>query len=248
MSPDGARQLRREPLLPAELVQWLRREGERRYHARHAFHERMHAGELTREELQRWALNRFYYQTRIPIKDAILLSKSDDPAFRRVWLRRIVDHDGAAAGEGGLEQWLRLGEALGVARERMLSLEDVLPGVRFACDAYVNLVRERSWLEGVAASLTECFAPDLMSRRIAAFERYYPFIDKSGLQYFRARVPRASRDAEEALRFVVAGATTFALQSACVQALVHKTEVLWHLLDCIAAPSNAGSTSNAAAG
>lgn len=229
-------------LPPHELVAWLRREGERHYHAEHPFHQRMHAGELTREELQRWVINRFYYQTRIPIKDAIIVSKSEDAAFRRLWLRRIVDHDGTASGEGGIELWLRLGEALGVDRRRMQSLSEVLPGARFACDAYVTFVRERSLLLAVAASLTECFAPDLMSRRIEAFERHYRFVDPAGLAYFKARVPRAARDSEEALAFVVEHARTFTEQAACVDALLHKARILWHLLDSVA-----GSGENAVA-
>jgi len=232
MSNEPSAQAERA-LEPEAFVAWLRREGERRYHALHPFHARMHDGKLTRRELQRWALNRFYYQTRIPIKDALLLSKSEDPAFRRVWLRRIVDHDGAAAGEGGLELWLRLGEALGVERARLLSLREVLPGVRFACDAYVGLVRDRPLLEGVAASLTEFFAPELMSRRIAAFETHYG-LSGPGLEYFKARVPRATRDAREAVDFVIEHARTRADQAACVAALVEKTEILWHLLDCVA--------------
>jgi pyrroloquinoline-quinone synthase len=232
MWPDAAPVL--APLSADDFAAWLRREGERRYHALHPFHERMHRGQLSQAELRCWVINRFYYQTRIPIKDAVLLSKSEDPAFRRMWLRRIVDHDGSQAGEGGLEQWLLLGEALGVERQHMLSLRGVCSGVRFACDSYVTLARERSLLEGVASSLTECFAPDLMSRRIAAFEQHYPFIDKAGLSYFRNRVPRAARDSLEALAFVQRHATTFAEQSACVAALVRKTEILWHLLDSVA--------------
>jgi pyrroloquinoline-quinone synthase len=129
----------------------------------------------------------------------------------------------------------------------MLSEREVLPGVRFACDAYVNLVRERSLLEGVAASLTEFFAPDLMARRVAAFERHYPFVDQAGLDYFKARVPRATRDAEEALAYVVSHAQSFSEQQACVRALVRKTEILWHLLDCVAAAPNASDEAHAAA-
>jgi pyrroloquinoline-quinone synthase len=221
--------------LPAEaFVDWLRSEGSRRYHALHPFNSRMHEGRLSRSELQAWVINRYYYQTRIPIKDAILVSKSESPAFRRMWLRRITDHDGSRDGEGGLQQWLRLAEAVGVSQNRLLSFEAVLPGVRFACDAYVTLVRERSLLEGVAASLTEFFAPELMSQRIAAFERHYGFVNGAGLEYFKSRVPRAERDSKEALDYVVRGATTFAEQSACVAALVCKTEILWHLLDCVA--------------
>ncbi len=230
---------------PPELVAWLRREGERRYHALHPFHVRMHEGDLSREELQRWVINRFYYQTRIPIKDAIIVSKSEDPDFRRRWLRRVVDHDGARPGEGGIELWLRLGEALGIRRERMLSLEELLPGVRFACDSYVSFVRQRSLLLAVAASLTECFAPDLMSRRIEAFERHYGFVDRAGLEYFKARVPRAARDSEEALAFVVENAHTFSEQAACVEALVHKTQILWHLLDCVSGASQRNAAQSA---
>jgi pyrroloquinoline-quinone synthase len=221
------------PLPREQFVAWLRREGECRYHDRHRYHALMHEGRLDRAQLQQWVLNRYYYQTRIPVKDAIILSKSDDPTFRRAWSRRLSDHDGEAPGEGGLALWLHLAEAAGLDREEVASCRGVLPGVRFACDAYVELVRERSLVEAVASSLTECFAPDLMSRRIAAWERHYPWVDPAALGYFRARVPRARRDAEEGLDFVVRHATTFDLQERCVAALVRKTEILWHLLDCL---------------
>jgi pyrroloquinoline-quinone synthase len=216
-----------------ELLEQLRAEGTARYHDLHPFHVAMHDGMLNREQLQTWVVNRYYYQTRIPIKDALIVSKSTDPAFRRRWLRRIVDHDGANVGEGGLELWLRLGEALGVDRERMESLREVLPGVRFACDAYVNFVRDVSLVEAVASSLTEFFAPDLMSRRIAAFERHYDFVSSDALDYFRQRVPRARRDADEAVEFVLNTAVTRDVQASCVRALICKTEILWHLLDCV---------------
>jgi pyrroloquinoline-quinone synthase len=193
----------------------------------------MHDGKLTKLQLQQWVLNRYYYQTRIPIKDAVIVSKSDDPAFRRMWIRRIHDHDGAEEGEGGLALWLRLAEGVGLDREEVASCRSVLPGVRFACDAYVTLVRERSLVEAVAASLTEFFAPDLMSRRIAAWERHYPWVSAEMLGYFRSRVPRARRDSEEAIDFVVTHATTWDLQARCVAALITKTEILWHLLDCL---------------
>lgn len=195
----------------------------------------MHEGHLEREQLQRWVLNRYYYQTRIPIKDALIVAKSEQPEFRRQWLRRIIDHDGAEPGQGGLELWLRLAEALGVDRARLLGSSEVLPGVRFACDAYVTFVRDASLVEAVASSLTEFFAPDLMSQRIAAFERHYPFVDAAALDYFRQRVPRAQRDAGEAIEFVLDYAVTREQQEACVQALIRKTEILWHLLDCVQA-------------
>jgi pyrroloquinoline-quinone synthase len=220
---------------PEGFVERLRGEGSARYHDHHPFHVAMHEGRLSRDELARWILNRYYYQTRIPIKDALILAKSEDPGFRRLWIRRIHDHDGEVAGAGGLAEWLRLAEAVGLDAAAVATCAEVLPGVRFACDAYVALVRDSPLVVAVASSLTEFFAPDLMSKRIAAWERHYPFVDAAGLGYFRGRVPRARRDAEEAVAFVVAQATTRALQEACVAALIRKTEILWHLLDCVAA-------------
>jgi len=217
----------------SEFVDRLRREGEKRYHDRHRYHVLMHEGRLSREQLQQWVLNRYYYQTRIPIKDALILSKSEDPAFRRMWIRRIRDHDGDAEGEGGLAMWLRLAEGVGLEREEVASCRSVLPGARRACDAYVELVRSRSLLEAVASSLTEFFAPDLMSKRVLAWEQHYPWVDPAMLTYFRSRVTRARRDSEEAVAFVERNATTPALQDACVDALIRKTEVLWGLLDAV---------------
>ena len=213
----------------------LREEGARRYHDEHPFHRRMHQGTLERAELKRWVLNRYYYQTRIPIKDALILAKSEDPAFRRAWIGRIHDHDGADGSEGGLARWWRLGDAVGVDRDEMRSCRSVLPGVRFACDAYVHFVRDAPLVEAVASSLTEFFAPDLMTKRIAAWERHYPWVDREGLDYFRARVTRARSDAEQAVAFVAEHARTREQQDRCVAALIHKTEILWHLLDSIEA-------------
>ena len=219
------------PLSVAEFTEWLRSEGASRYHDHHRYHTLMHAGKLTQLQLQQWVLNRYYYQTRIPIKDALILSKSDDPAFRRMWIRRIQDHDGATEGEGGLAMWLRLAEGVGLDREEVRGCRSVLIGVVFACDAYVQLVRERTLLEAVASSLTEFFAPDIMAKRILAWEAHYPWVAPEMLAYFRARVTRAKRDSGEALEYVTAHATTHELQARCVDALIRKTQVLWHLLD-----------------
>jgi pyrroloquinoline-quinone synthase len=223
----------RPALSREELVEWLRREGSARYHDHHRYHILMHDGKLSQLQLQQWVLNRYYYQTRIPIKDAIIVSKSEDPAFRRMWIHRIQDHDGTEAGEGGLALWLRLAEGVGLDVAEVASCRSVLPGVRFACDGYVELVRERSLLEAVASSLTEFFAPDLMSRRILAWEKHYPWVSQEMLGYFRSRVPRARRDSEEAIDFVVRHAATYELQARCVAALIRKTEILWHLLDSL---------------
>lgn len=225
--------IKQQSLSRDAFVDLLRKEGSSRYHDRHPFHVMMHAGQLKRAELQQWVLNRYYYQTKIPIKDAIIVSKSEDPAFRRSWIRRLRDHDGEAEGEGGLAAWLRLAEGVGLDREDVRSCRSVLPGVRFACDAYVTLVRERSLLEAVASSLTEFFAPDLMQRRILAWEEHYPWVSRDSLEYFRSRVPKARRDSEEALGFVLAAASTVELQELAVAALIRKTEILWHLLDCV---------------
>jgi pyrroloquinoline-quinone synthase len=216
-----------------EFVERLRAEGASRYHDRHSFHIAMHAGTLNREQLQAWVRNRFYYQTRIPIKDALILAKSEDPVFRRRWIHRIQDHDGTAPGEGGLELWLRLADGVGLEREDVASLRGVLPGVRFACDAYVQLVRERSLVEAVASSLTEFFAPDLMSRRVLAWEQHYPWVRPDVLAYFRTRVTRARADSAEAIEFVLDHATTRPVQEACLAALIRKTEILWQLLDSV---------------
>jgi pyrroloquinoline-quinone synthase len=224
------------PPLPAEaFIDRLRREGAARYHDHHPFHHRMHAGTLSRDDIQAWVRNRFYYQTRIPIKDALILSKSEDPAFRRMWIRRIREHDGDVEGEGGLALWLRLAAGVGLDTERVRACTDVLPGVRFACDNYVSLVRERTLLEAVASSLTEFFSPDIMSRRILAWETHYPWVDPDMITYFRNRVRQAKVDSEEAIGFVVRHADSYAKQEACVAALIRKTEILWHLLDCVEA-------------
>lgn len=221
------------PLASEAFIERLREEGSKRYHDHHPYHVLMHEGKLTRRQLQAWVLNRYYYQTRIPIKDALILSKSEDPGFRRMWLRRIIDHDGEREEEGGLALWLRLAEGVGLEREEVASCRSVLPGVRFACDAYVELVRERSLVEAVASSLTEFFAPDLMSKRILAWETHYPWVSQDMLGYFRSRVPRARRDSEEAITFVVRHATTYELQERCVAALIRKCEILWGLLDAV---------------
>ncbi len=211
----------------------LKAEGEKRYHDRHPFHIAMHAGKLSREQIQAWVRNRFYYQTRIPIKDAIVLSKSEDPAFRRVWIHRILDHDGKAEGEGGIAQWLRLAHGVGLDVEEVKSLRGVLPGVRFACDAYVTLVRERPLVEAVASSLTEFFSPDIMAKRIVAWETHYPWVEAETLAYFRGRVTRAKQDSREAVDFVLANAKTRAVQERCIDALITKTQILWALLDAV---------------
>jgi pyrroloquinoline-quinone synthase len=221
------------PWSPEELERRLRAVGEARYHNRHPFNRRMHEGTLSREELQLWVANRFCYQQAIPIKDASIMSNCSEPEIRRHWIQRIVDHDGSAAGEGGLEAWLRLGEAMAVPREVLLTGRWVLPGVRLAVDAYVTFCRTKPWLEAVAASLTELFAPTIVSERLAAILTHYKWIAPDGLQYFRTRLSQAPRDAEYALGLVKARATTREVQERALAALEFKCDVLWSLLDAV---------------
>jgi pyrroloquinoline-quinone synthase len=205
----------------------------RRYHDQHPFSRRMNEGSLSRGQIQGWVANRFYYQETIPRKDAAILANCPEREVRRRWVRRILDHDGTADGEGGIEAWLRLGEAVGLPREEMADERHVVPGVRFAVDAYLTFARTRPWVEAVASSLTELFAPDLMAERLAAFERHYSWIDPQGLGYFRARLTQAPRDSEHALEVVTEHCRTPDQQAAAVAALSFKCDVLWSVLDAI---------------
>jgi pyrroloquinoline-quinone synthase len=220
------------PFAPDELVERLRAQGGR-YHNLHPFHVRMDAGQLTRDELQRWVANRFYYQRCIPLKDAAILSNCPEIEVRREWISRIIDHDGRSPGTGGIESWLRLGEALGVQRDELMSERRVLPAVRYAVDAYVNFARQRPWIEAVASSLTELFGPSAIRVRLAALEEHYAWIDPAGLEYFRDRLVLAPRDAQYALDLVVERCVTREQQDRAVAALRFKTEMLWAQLEAI---------------
>jgi pyrroloquinoline-quinone synthase len=210
----------------------------RRYHDQHPFHQKMNEGKLSPRQIRGWVANRFYYQENIPRKDAAIIANCPDRDVRRRWVQRILDHDGAehdgvGGSEGGIEAWLRLAEAAGLTREEVWDERHVLPGVRFAVDAYINFARTRPWVEAVASSLTELFAPDLMAERLAAFERYYPWIDPAGLAYFRARLSQAPRDSRHALQVVTQQCQTPDQQTAAVAALSFKCDVLWSMLDAI---------------
>lgn len=204
-----------------------------RYHHLHPFHERMNSGELTPTEVRRWVANRFYYQKSIPLKDAAILSNCPEREVRREWIGRIIDHDGRTEGEGGIEAWLRLGEAVGLSREELLDERHVLPGVRYAVDAYVNFCRTRPWIEAIAASLTELFGPDAIRVRLVALEEHYPWIDPRGFDYFRVRLVQAPRDARYALDLVRRYCRTRSAQERAVQALAFKCDLLWSQLEAI---------------
>ena len=211
----------------------LREVGERAYHDKHPFHIAMNEGRLSPEALRGWVANRFYYQRNIPIKDAAILSNCPLREVRRVWIHRIIDHDGVEGTEGGIEAWLRLGEACGVSRDELWQDRQVEPGVRFAVDAYVTFARTQPWPVAVASSLTELFAPDLMSARLAALEKFYSWIDSAGLDYFRRRITQARRDSDDALKITIEHCRTRELQDAAIGALQFKCDLLWAILDAI---------------
>ena len=206
--------------------------GEERYHHKHPFHLRMHEGKLTRGQLQAWALNRYYYQSRIPIKDAAILSRAEDPDFRRAWRKRILDHDGDGTGPGGIEKWLRLVEATGLTRQQAIRGEGILPATRYAVQAYVDFVSTRPLDEAVASSLTELFSRKLITLRMDALRKHYPWLS-SGLDYFTGRLTQAPEDAAFALDWVVKHARTREEQEKAYAALRAKCDILWAQLDAL---------------
>jgi coenzyme PQQ biosynthesis protein C len=232
VTPDIVTSQEQHLLTASELRARLQRVGEERYHHRHPFHLMMHEGRLNRGQLQAWALNRYYYQSRIPVKDAIILSRSEDRDFRVAWRKRIVDHDGDLGTNGGIERWLKLGEATGLSRERVRTGDGVLPATRYAVDAYLELVRNRSFLEAVASSLTELFSRDLIALRIDALSKHYPWLS-GGLDYFTARLTQAPEDAKFAFDWVAQHAATRPEQEAAIAALRRKCDILWAQLDAI---------------
>lgn len=220
-------------MTPDELEQQIRAVGAERYHDKHPFHRLLHSGKLNKGQVQAWALNRYCYQAAVPRKDAALMSRTTDRELRREWIHRILDHDGSGDEEGGIERWLVLTDGLGLDREYVTSMAGALPATRFAVEAYVAFVRERSLVEAVASSLTELFAPSIHRERIAGMLKNYDFIDESVMAYFRRRLNQATRDADFALDYVKRHATTRELQELCIEAVRFKCNVLWAQLDAL---------------
>jgi pyrroloquinoline-quinone synthase len=216
----------------AEFIAGFHAIGAERYHHKHPFHLLMHEGKLTRGQLQSWALNRYYYQSRIPIKDAAILARTEDADFRRIWRKRIIDHDGDGTRPGGIEKWLCLVEAAGLTREEAIRGEGILPATRYAVQAYVDFVSSRTFLEAVASSLTELFSGELIALRIDALRRHYPWLS-GGLDYFTGRLTQAPEDANFALAWVVEHARTRQEQDRAHAALRAKCDILWAQLDAL---------------
>ncbi|NUW63353.1 pyrroloquinoline-quinone synthase PqqC [Cronobacter sakazakii] len=219
-------------LTPDEFEAALRAKGAF-YHIHHPYHIAMHNGEATREQIQGWVANRFYYQTSIPIKDAAIMANCPHPEVRRQWVQRILDHDGYDGSEGGIEAWLRLGEAVGLSRESLLSEERVLPGVRFAVDAYVNFARRACWEEAACSSLTELFAPQIHQARLDRWPQHYTWIEAEGYDYFRSRLSQARRDVEHGLSLALEYCNTMERQQRMLEILQFKLDILWSMLDAM---------------
>jgi pyrroloquinoline-quinone synthase len=211
----------------------LRAIGAERYHDKHPFHRMLHGGECTMTQVRAWVINRYYYQSRIPMKDAAFMSRVDDPSLRRVWRRRIEDHDGGVEEGGGIRRWLKLAEAVGLDPDYVASTKGVLAGTRFAVDAYVSFVREKPMLEAVASSLTEMFAPAIHADRIAGLLQHYRFANDTALSYFRQRLNEAPQEVAFGLSYVLDKADTLEKQDAAAAALTFKTDVLWSQLDAL---------------
>lgn len=218
---------------PEQLEAQLRHIGATRYHNLHPFHGLLHGGKLNKGQVQAWALNRYYYQSSIPIKDAVVISRFRDRGTRIEWRHRIEDHDGALDSEGGIERWLQLTKGLGLDTAYVESTEGILPATRFAVDAYVHFVRDRTPLEAIASSLTELFAPQLHEERISGMLEHYDFINPGVMNYFKRRLEQAPRDANFALEYVKANARTPEERRLVCNALIFKTNVLWVQLDAL---------------
>ena len=220
-------------MTPGELEAALRQIGARRYHNLHPFHRLLHSGQLNRGQVQAWALNRYYYQSQIPAKDAFLVARLPTAELRREWRRRLMDHDGDGVSPGGVERWLKLAEGVGLDRSYVESTQGVLPGARFAVDAYVHFVRDRPLLEAVASSLTELFSPNIIAERVSGMLANYDWITSETLAYFTPRLTQAPQDSAFALNYVKVHARTKEEQQAVLDALSFKCNVLWAQLDAI---------------
>ena len=221
------------PWTAAEFEAQLRARG-RAYHIHHPFNVMLNSGRATPEQIRGWVANRYYYQISIPRKDAAILANCPERAVRREWVQRILDHDGHGEDLGGIESWLRLAEAVGLERAGVERLESLLPGVRFAVDAYVDFARRAPWPEAVCASLTELFAPEIHRQRLAGWPQHYPWIDPAGLSYFQSRVTQARRDVEFGLKVTLERFRTRAEQERALEILAFKLEVLWQMNDAMA--------------
>jgi len=242
---DGAAAPAAEPAWTREQFEQQLRDKGRAYHIHHPFNVMLNSGRATPEQVRGWVANRYYYQIAIPIKDAAILANCPDLSVRRGWVQRILDHDGFEIGgikdAGGIEAWLRLAQAVGLTRDEVTELRHVVPGVRFAVDAYVNFARRAPWEEAVCSSLTELFAPEIHKQRLAGWPEHYPWIEPEGMAYFRNRISQARRDVEQGLAVTLAHFDTRALQQRALQVLQFKLDILWQINDALALKYGVGA-------
>ncbi len=225
--------MKQQPLLSPQDFEQALRAKEACYHIYHPYHTAMHEGKATKAQIQGWVANRFYYQTSIPLKDAAIMANCPKPAVRREWIQRLLDHDGYGESEGGIEAWLRLGEAVGLPRQALLSEELVLPGVRFAVDAYVNFARRACWQEAACSSLTELFALQIHQARLDSWPQHYPWIEAGGYDYFRSRLCQARRDVQHGLTLALEYCDTAEKQQRMLEIMQFKLDILWSMLDAM---------------
>ena len=198
-----------------------------RYHIHHPFHILMNSGGCTPQQIQLWVANRFYYQSMIPRKDAAILSNCDDQEVRKEWIKRIIDHDDL----GGIEAWISLGESVGLTREDLTSYRFLLPGVKFAVDAYLHFCKEQKYIDGMASSLTELFAPEIHQKRLDNWPVYYPWINEDGYNYFRKRLHEAKRDVAFTFDYILEKYDNN--HDALINIVNFKLDILWCMLDAI---------------
>src|ERR1700741_1230458 len=220
-------------LSPDEIEASLRDIGAKRYPRLHPFHGLLHGGKCSKGQVQAWALNRYYYQACIPLKDAALIARCEDSAIRREWRSRLHDHDGEGENDGGIARWPKVTAGGGLEREYVTSLRGLLPGTKFAVEAYVHFVAEKTLLEAIASSLTELFSPVIISERMDGVLKNYAFATAERLAYFTARPPQARADSDFALAYVKQNARTPEQQQLVLAALEFKCSVLWAMLDAL---------------
>ncbi len=214
------------------LTKYVKRSLEPRYFLNHPFMKLFYAGRLTNEQIRAWIVNRFYYQKQMPLKDSIILANCTDTAARKLWLQRLMKREGVGGYRGDVEGWAMLAEAAGISRKTLENTE-VLPGVRFAVDAYLNFVKTVSWVEGVAASLPELLAVNELPKRIEALRRHYGWIGREGVEFFIERLSYIKEDIELVLELLTTHIRNNIMLKKCFEAARYNCNVHWSMLDAI---------------
>ena len=219
---------------------WVRDEFKRhllteceRYHITHPLHKDMDEGKMNREQIQAWVANRFYYQINIPRKEAELLTNATSRDYRNKWIQQILHNDTHSDDPGRTEAWLGLGDACELTQDEMWSHNQVLPGVKFAVDAYVNFAKRSSWQDAVCSSLTELFVPEIHQQQLSNWSEHYPWVKQEGVVHFQKRLSQGQCDVDKALAFTLDYFQTRRQQMHALEILNFKFDVLWGMLDAM---------------